>query len=132
MEGSKLDAFLEEVIKKTELGLLPWEKSAREGQFSASIGGKFSLTISGPQQSGPMGILAIAEPQYRLTMKRFSGEICLDLNIPDLPSVVFFSLVPRPDFDEEKVKRLYAVVVSRFASPENKSLDEAMDALKKL
>jgi hypothetical protein len=134
MDPEKFNSVLQELIDKTNSKLLLWEKTASAGQFVASIGGKLSIVISGPPSTGLMGSIAGQQMRflmtpYKVTLKGFSGEILIDVSISN-SSEVLFQVATNPC--STRVKELYGLVSKLFGSREDKALDEALEALKKI
>ncbi len=130
MEASKLVIFLEEVIKKTESEILHWEKTA-QNQFIASIAGEFSLIISGPlpyRVVNPTHLLTVTE-YYTFRLKSFPGETLVDISFP-----IHDSLLPMVNIDENatKIEQLYATIIKYFKSHEDRAIDKALEALKRI
>jgi hypothetical protein len=128
MDAYKINTFLEEVIGKTKQRSLVWEKTAQAGQFVTSIGGKFVLSIAGPTPPHPS--IINFENEYRTILKELVGKIVFDIALPSTA----YALTPPPSLavNGDLLKALYLIVVNMQQAEENKSLDQALDALKKL
>lgn len=125
----RIDVFLDEVIEKTNLRRIHWERSAETERFVATIGGRFSLTLAGPSSiEEELGFGALTG--YHLLLKDFSGMTIFEVSDLQIPSGFQGHLPDSP----ERIDKVRSLIdtVRRLTSVKDNALDDAMEELRKL